>query len=277
MTNILKKVTLLSAAVLGLSGIAFASQPTTVSASHAKTTAVKAAKAKAANASAKKAAQKAAAQAASYRAVAASNEAALAAGSNTNTTIAAAASSTSATVSVGSSQTTIDSTFNINGTNSATGGKRVQKTNGSLPLFNANVNWNNAVDTFNVDPTMKGNKNDVIPTATLAAALKKNGFDSVYMKVTPTIIPRISGGLLDNLFNSPTGIWFKFNLDNDSLPQNVHYGDNIRLAYNVDDSSYYVKALPSTKNAKSGANADGYTQFPIYRTWVKDIVDQYLL
>ena len=39
MSNVLKKVTLLSAAVLGLSGVAFATQPTTVSA-NAKTTAV---------------------------------------------------------------------------------------------------------------------------------------------------------------------------------------------------------------------------------------------
>lgn len=186
-----------------------------------------------------------------------------------------ASSSTTPQASVGNSQTTIDSTFNIEAYNSATGGKRVQKANGSLPLFNGNVNWSNAVNTFNVDPSVKGSNKDTIPAATLAAALKKNGLDTVYMKISPTILPRLAGGIVDNI-DSLTGIYLKFTLDTDALPQNVKYGDNIRLSYTADDSSYYTKALTSTKTA-SNANADGYVQTVIYRQWIKDLLDQYVV
>jgi hypothetical protein len=298
MSNVLKKVTLLSAAVLGLSGVAFATQPTTVSA-NAKTTAVAKTHAKKAvkktvkkstkkttKKASKKTAKKstkataaataaAAAAAASNRAVAASNEAALANGGTTTTSAAATVSSSTPYVSVGNSQTTVDSTFNIEAYNSATGGKRVQKVYGSLPLFNGNVNWSNAVNTFNADTSVKGNNKDTIPAATLSAALKKDGFDTVYMKVSPTILPRLAGGIVDNI-DSLTGIYFKFSLDQDALAQNVKYGDNLRLSYTADDSSYYVKALPSTKTT-SNANADGYVQVPIYRQWIKDLIDQYIV
>lgn len=296
MSNVLKKVTLLSAAVLGLSGVAFATQPTTVSA-NAKTTAVAKTHAKKAvkktvkkstkkttKKASKKTAKKstkataaataaAAAAAASNRAVAASNEAALANGGTTTTSAAATVSSSTPYVSVGNSQTTIDDTYNINGYNSATGGKLVKKNQGSVPLFNGNVNWNNAVNTFNVDSTVKGNKNDVIPASTLKAALKKDGFDTVYMKASITILPRLAGGILDNL--DPTGVFVKFNLDQDALPQNVHYGDNIRLSYIYDDTALYLKGFPSTKTAQSTMNADGYYEFPIYRQWIKDLLDNF--
>ncbi|MFD1124639.1 S-layer protein [Lentilactobacillus raoultii] len=180
-------------------------------------------------------------------------------------------SSATSTASQGYSQTTVDSTYNVEGYSMATGGKQTSSVRWTIPLMNANVNWNNAVNNFNRDASVKGNKNDVIPSATLKAALKKNGFDTVYMKITPTILPRISGGILDNL-DSFTGLYMKFNLDQDALPQNPHYGDTLRLAYTVDDSALYRKGITNSKY-ESNLNSDGYVGMTIYRQWIKTILD----
>lgn len=183
---------------------------------------------------------------------------------------------TTPTVSVGTSQTTIDSTFNIEGYSQATGGKQVAHAQWTIPLWNGNVNWNNAVNTFNRDRTVMGDKKDVIPSNTLKAALKNDGFNQVYMKITPTILPRLAGGWLDNV-DSLTGVYMKFNLDTDSIPSNVHYGDTVRLGYTVDDSALYTKSAGDTKNENSSANADGYIGMTIYRQWVKTILDMYVV
>ncbi|MFT8525489.1 hypothetical protein, partial [Lentilactobacillus hilgardii] len=192
---------------------------------------------------------------------------------------AAPISSTSSSapyVSVGTTQTTIDSTFNIEGYSQATGGKQVAHAQWTIPLWNGNVNWNNAVNTFNRDRTVMGDKKDVIPSNTLKAALKNDGFNQVYMKITPTILPRLAGGWLDNV-DSLTGVYMKFNLDTDSIPSNVHYGDTVRLGYTVDDSALYTKSAGDTKNENSSANADGYIGMTIYRQWVKTILDMYVV
>ncbi|GAF37422.1 S-layer protein [Lentilactobacillus farraginis] len=187
-----------------------------------------------------------------------------------------AATSSSATASVGTSQTTIDSVFNVEGYSSATGGKMVAHAQWTIPLWNGNVNWNNAVNNFNRDRTVMGNKNDVIPSSTLNAALKNNGFNQVYMKITPTILPRLAGGWLDNL-DSITGVYMKFNLDTDTIPQNAHYGDVLRLGYTVDDSALYTKWVGGSKSENASVNSDGYTGMTINRQWVKTILDMYVV
>ncbi len=180
-------------------------------------------------------------------------------------------STSTSTPSVGTSQTTVDSTYNVEGYSLATGGKQTSSVRWTIPLMNANVNWNNAVNNFNRDTSVMGDKNDVIPTDTLKAALKKNGFNQVYMKITPTILPRISGGIVDNL-DSLTGLYMKFNLDTDALPQNPHYGDTLRLAYTVDDTQLYRKGITNSKY-ESNLNSDGYVGMTIYRQWIKTILD----
>ncbi len=289
MNKALKRVTLLSAAVLGFSGAAFVSTSTTANASthSAKTTSVKkSAKKTTKKASAKKSTKKTTKKSTKKTAKKSTKKAATPAKAAVAATPAVSSSSSSSSVSsssssvaavssstksVGTSQTTVDSTYNVEGYSSATGGVQTSSVRWTIPLMNANVNWNNAVDNFNRDTDVMGNKNDVIPTDTLKASLKKDGFDTVYMKITPTVLPRLAGGIVDNL-DSLTGLYMKFNLDQNALPTNPHYGDTLRLAYTVDDSALYRKGVTNSKY-ESNLNADGYVGLTIYRQWIKTILD----
>ena len=152
-----------------------------------------------------------------------------------------------------------------------------QKTTGTISnmsglrlLFNSNVNFTDAVNTFNRDTSVKGDKSDVLSRSALTSALKKDGLSTVYMKITPTLLPRIPGGILDHL--DSTGIFMKFNIDTDALPSNVHYGDNIRLSYTVEPQNLYVKAPIQSIIADNTKNDDGYYAVPMNNDVIRKIV-----
>lgn len=90
------------------------------------------------------------------------------------------------------------------------------------------------------------------------------------MKLTPTLLKKIPGGILDNL--DKTGIFIKFNLDKDVLPKNVHYGDNIRLSYTVEPQNIYVKAPSQTIIEDNNKNEDGYYAISMNNDVIRSIV-----
>lgn len=179
-----------------------------------------------------------------------------------------------ATKSVGNAQTKIHQVWNLTAYNSLTGSKQarsVGKIATMIPFFNSNVNFTNAMNKFNSDPDVKGNKNDVIPLSTLKAAFKKDGLDTVYLKITPTILPRIGGGFLDNI--DPTGIYMKADLDYENLPTIIHYGDTIQLSYQYETGALYHKAFNQTIFPNITQNADGYYELPINDDLLNNIID----
>lgn len=169
-----------------------------------------------------------------------------------------------APVSVGNDQTTVTKNWQREFYNPATGTKAYSFDNLNLQLIgtsgNANVNWTTAVKKFNTDATVKGDKKDVVPADTLATALKNAGLSTVYMKVTPTMLARIPGGLLDKI--DKTGAYMKFDLDMDNIPTTTHYGDQLKLAYKLDNTNLYYKPLISL-GGLTNTNADGYAALPI--------------
>ena len=174
--------------------------------------------------------------------------------------------------SSGVNQTTVSRVFNYSKYDVAG-----QKTTGIISnisglrlLYNSNVNFTNAVNTFNRDTSVKGDKSDVLSRSDLTAALKKDGLSTVYMKLTPTMLSRIPGGIVDNL--DPTGVFMKFNIDTDALPANVHYGDNIRLSYSVEPHNLYVKSLKQSIIGDKNVNADGYYAIPMNNDIIRNIV-----
>ncbi|MGF7437164.1 GW dipeptide domain-containing protein [Lentilactobacillus senioris] len=174
--------------------------------------------------------------------------------------------------SEGVNQTTASMVFNYS--NYDVAGQKTTSTisniSGLRLLFNSNVNFTDAVNAFNRDASVKGNKSDILSRSDLLAALKKDGLSTVYMKITPTLLPRIPGGILDHLDN--TGIFMKFNIDTDALPQNVHYGDNIRLSYTIEPQNLYVKAPIQTIIADNTKNSDGYYAVPMNNDVIRSIV-----
>ncbi|WP_172188257.1 S-layer protein [Lentilactobacillus kribbianus] len=172
----------------------------------------------------------------------------------------------------GVNQTTASRVFNYS--NYDVAGQKTTSTISNLSglrlLFNSNVNFTNAINTFNRDTAVKGNKSDILSEDTLVSTLKKDGLTTVYMKITPTIIGRIPGGILDNM--DTTGLFMKFNLDKDALPSNVHYGDNIRLSYTVEPQNLYVKAPNQTVIEDNTKNEDGYYAIPMNNDVIRSIV-----
>lgn len=175
--------------------------------------------------------------------------------------------------STGVNQTTVSMVFNYS--NYDVAGQKttnfISNTSGLSLLFNSNVNFTNAVNTFNRDTDVKGNKSDVLAKDDLVNTLTKDGLASVYMKITPTLIPRIGGGILDNL--DTTGLFMKFNLDTDALPSVVHYGDNIRLSYTIEPSFIYVKAPEQSIIDDQTKNEDGYYSIVISNDLIREIID----
>ncbi|KRK47960.1 hypothetical protein [Secundilactobacillus kimchicus] len=159
--------------------------------------------------------------------------------------------------SVGNDQTTVDKVYGRILYDPTTGGKTAGTENWKsiLGIFHSNDKFTAAVKKFNADANVKGNKKDVLPQQTLKDALTKDGLATVYMKVSPTILPRIQNGFIDSL--GLTGVYMKFTLDTDSLPSVVHYGDKVRLNYQLADKSLYMNA-----NFGIGANADGMIALP---------------
>ncbi|MCH4164833.1 MAG: hypothetical protein LKF37_08680, partial [Lentilactobacillus diolivorans] len=169
-----------------------------------------------------------------------------------------------ATKSVGNAQTEVSQVWNVSVYDSLSGSKQARamgKVATMIPLFNGNVNFTNAMNKFNADPDVKGNKNDTISKATLQAAFKKDGLDTIYFKITPTILPRIGGGYLDNI--DPTGLYMKATVDYDALPATIHYGDKIQLSYNYEGGALYHKAFNQTIFPNITMNSDGYYALPI--------------
>lgn len=170
-----------------------------------------------------------------------------------------------APVSVGNDQTTVMKSWQREFYNPATGTKAFSFDNLNLPLIGvaggANVNWANAVKKFNTDATVKGNKKDVVPADTLATAFSNAGLSSVYMKITPALLARIPGGLVDNI-DSYSGLYMKFDLDMDNIPTTTHYGDQLKLAYKLDNTSVYYKPVVSL-GSLTNTNADGYAALPV--------------
>ncbi len=271
------KVALFSATALGLAFGGFASFTTVANTTTAfaktstKSAAAKKAAAKKAaakKAAAKKAAEKKAAAKKTAEAVSKSSSASSssAASSPVASSTSASASSVASTKSSSTTwanpssqvQTTLDSQFNIVTYDNATGGTRVASSGsadkGLLATItgrNSNVNWSNATIKFDSDPTMIGTSGQAIPKDTLMTALKNAGAMSFYNKITPTFwkFLRTPGGFVDNL--DKTGLFVKFNLDADSLPQVVTYGSQLKLSYRVDASSLYVYS------------GNGYAAYPI--------------
>ncbi|WP_172187919.1 GW dipeptide domain-containing protein [Lentilactobacillus kribbianus] len=172
----------------------------------------------------------------------------------------------------GVNQTTASRVFNYS--NYDVAGQKTTSTISNLSglrlLYNSNVNFTNAINTFNRDTAVKGNKADILSQKDLLAALKKDGLTTVYMNLTPTLLKRIPGGILDNL--DKTGIFIKFNLDKDALPKNVHYGDNIRLSYTVELQNIYVKEPNQTIIEDNTKNKDGYYAISMNNDVIRSIV-----
>lgn len=170
-----------------------------------------------------------------------------------------------APVSVGNDQTTVTKSWQREFYNPATGTKAYSFDNLNLPLLGtsggSNVNWTTAVKKFNSDATVKGDKKDVVPADTLATAFKNSGLSTVYMKVTPTLLARIPGGLLDKI-DSYSGLYMKFDLDMDNIPTTTHYGDQLKLAYKLDNTNLYYKPVISL-GGLTNTNADGYAALPV--------------
>ncbi|UDM32204.1 GW dipeptide domain-containing protein [Lentilactobacillus laojiaonis] len=176
--------------------------------------------------------------------------------------------------SEGVNQTTVSMVFNYSNYDQA-GQKNtnaISNISGLRLLFNSNVNFTNSVNTFNRDTAVKGNKNDVLPKSKLVSTLEKDGLKTVYMKITPTLIPRLGGGIVDNL--DSTGVFMKFNLDTDDLPNNVHYGDKLRLSYTIEPSVVYVKSAKQTLIDDKTQNADGYYPITVSNDIIADIINR---
>jgi len=165
--------------------------------------------------------------------------------------------------STGVNQTMVSSVFNY--TTYDQSGQKKNKVfsnySGLRLLLNSNVNYTNGVNTFNRDAAVKGDKANVLSNDKLIAALDKDGLKTVYMKITPTVLPRIAGNWIDNL--DPTGVYMKFNLDTEALPTTVHYGDKLTLSYSIEPSTVYVKATKTSLIDDKNANADGYYAYTV--------------
>ncbi len=186
---------------------------------------------------------------------------------------ASAASSSSVKPSTGVDQTIVNAVFKYTTYNKA--GQKISKLfdnySGLRLMFNSNVNYSNGLMKFNKDPLVKGDKSQVLPHETLMKALEQDGLKSVYMKITPTILPRIAAGYIDNI--DPTGLYMKFNVDEDALPTNVHYGDQITLSYKIEPNVVYRKAATQGWYDDKNVNSDGYYAFTIAKPWVQAIVN----
>lgn len=185
----------------------------------------------------------------------------------------AASSSSSTATPQGSNQTTVSSVFKYTIYDRA--GQKTNKIfdnySGLRLLFNSNVNYTNGVNTFNRDAAVKGDKSQVLSHDKLIAALKKDGLHDVYMKITPTVLPRIAGNWIDNL--DPTGVFMKFTVDEDALPTNVHYGDKLTLSYKIESNVLYTKALKSSLTDDKNANADGYYAYTVRNDIAQSILN----
>ncbi|GAY72012.1 S-layer protein [Lentilactobacillus kosonis] len=175
--------------------------------------------------------------------------------------------------STGVDQTSVSSIWTYTVYNEA--GQKVNKIldngTGLIPLFNGNTNYTNGVNKFNRDASVKGDKKDVLSKDTLMAALKKDGLSTVYMKITPTILPRVAGGVLDNF--DPTGVFMKFNVDQDALPQTIHYGDQIKLTYTIEPNTFYIKSMKQSIIDDKTANEDGYYSITVRNDIFKQVLN----
>ncbi len=54
----------------------------------------------------------------------------------------------------------------------------------------------------------------------------------------------------------------KFDLDMDNIPTTTHYGDQLKLAYKLDNTNLYYKPVISL-GGLTNTNADGYAALPV--------------